>query len=56
MLWIYGGGFSGGDSATPMYNGAVLAKNQDVVVAVWCSPAVIHAPSAKDILVLQLQI
>ncbi|KAF2430383.1 alpha/beta-hydrolase [Tothia fuscella] len=34
MVWIYGGGFNTGDSADPMYNGAVLASNQDVVVVV----------------------
>ncbi|KAF2404350.1 alpha/beta-hydrolase [Trichodelitschia bisporula] len=33
MLWIFGGGFSLGDASTPMYNGAKLAANQDVVVA-----------------------
>jgi carboxylesterase type B len=32
MLWIFGGGFSLGDASTPMYNGANLAANQDVVV------------------------
>jgi len=32
MVYILGGGFSLGDSATPLYNGAKLAQNQDVVV------------------------
>jgi cholinesterase len=32
MVWFYGGGFSIGDSATPVYIGSKLAANQDVVV------------------------
>jgi cholinesterase len=34
LVWIFGGGFSMGDSADPLYNGAKLAHNQDVVVVV----------------------
>jgi carboxylesterase type B len=34
LVWIFGGGFSMGDSADPLYNGAKLAQNQDVVVVV----------------------
>ncbi|KAF2417115.1 alpha/beta-hydrolase [Tothia fuscella] len=32
LLWIYGGGFSFGTAASPTYNGARLAEEQDVVV------------------------
>jgi cholinesterase len=32
MIWIYGGGFGLGKSSTPMYNGARLASEGDVVV------------------------
>jgi cholinesterase len=32
MVWFYGGGFSMGDSATPLYIGSKLAATQDVVV------------------------
>jgi carboxylesterase type B len=32
MVWIYGGGFNTGNSASPAYNGARLANDQDVVV------------------------
>jgi cholinesterase len=32
MVWIYGGGFNTGNSASPAYNGARLAKDQDVVL------------------------
>lgn len=32
MIWIYGGGFGSGKSSTPMYNGARLAEEHDVVV------------------------
>jgi cholinesterase len=32
MVWIFGGGFSLGDSSTPMYNGEHVAANQDVIV------------------------
>jgi hypothetical protein len=35
LVWIFGGGFSMGDSANPMYNGAKLAQDQDVIVVVW---------------------
>jgi hypothetical protein len=34
LVWIFGGGFSVGDTADPLYNGAKLAQNQDVVVVV----------------------
>jgi cholinesterase len=33
LLWIYGGGFNMGDSASKNTNGASLANNQDLVVA-----------------------
>lgn len=33
MVWIYGGGFAAGDTATALYNGQFLAANEDVVVA-----------------------
>ncbi|KAG9242147.1 Alpha/Beta hydrolase protein [Calycina marina] len=32
MVWIYGGGFTTGSSTVPIYNGASLAEEQDVVV------------------------
>ncbi|KAF2405046.1 alpha/beta-hydrolase [Trichodelitschia bisporula] len=32
MFWIYGGGFNAGNSDSPVYNGARLAEEQDVVV------------------------
>jgi len=32
LLWIYGGGFSGGSTSIPTYNGASLAEEQDVVI------------------------
>jgi len=32
MIWIYGGGFGSGKSSTPIYNGARLADEHDVVV------------------------
>ena len=32
MIWIYGGGFNGGSSTTPLYNGAKLAELEDVIV------------------------
>ncbi|KAL9111737.1 MAG: hypothetical protein Q9227_003796 [Pyrenula ochraceoflavens] len=32
LFWIYGGGFSTGNTACPIYNGANLANEQDVVV------------------------
>jgi carboxylesterase type B len=32
MLWIYGGGFALGDSTTPLYDGGLLADEQDVVI------------------------
>ena len=32
LLWIYGGGFFLGSSAVPIYNGARLANDNDVVV------------------------
>jgi cholinesterase len=32
MVWIYGGGYNTGNSASPSYNGARLANDQDVVV------------------------
>jgi cholinesterase len=31
MVWIYGGGYNTGNSASPTYNGARLANEQDVV-------------------------
>lgn len=32
MVFIYGGGFSGGTSSLPIQNGAALAENEDVIV------------------------
>jgi cholinesterase len=32
LVWIYGGGFSTGNSQSPAYNGARLAGDNDVVV------------------------
>lgn len=32
MVWIHGGGFTGGTGATPWYNGAGFARRGDVVV------------------------
>ena len=32
MVYIYGGGFSGGTNASPTYNGATLVEKEDVVV------------------------
>jgi cholinesterase len=32
MLWIYGGGFTSGNSASPAYHGARIADEQDVVL------------------------
>jgi cholinesterase len=32
LVWIYGGGFTTGSSATPLYNGQHLADLEDVVV------------------------
>ena len=32
LLWIHGGGFSGGTAATPIYDGHLLAKRGDAVV------------------------
>jgi len=32
MLWIYGGGFSSGTSATTTYNGQNIASQEDVIV------------------------
>ncbi|KAF1815958.1 alpha/beta-hydrolase [Eremomyces bilateralis CBS 781.70] len=32
MIWIHGGGFNTGSGASPVYNGARLANDQDVVV------------------------
>lgn len=34
MVWIYGGGFSGGSTATPAYSGEVLAKKGVVYVSI----------------------
>jgi len=34
MVWIHGGGFSGGSSAVPIYDGANLAKRGMVVVTI----------------------
>jgi para-nitrobenzyl esterase len=32
MLWLHGGGFTGGSGGSPIYDGAALAAKQDVVV------------------------
>ncbi len=32
MFWIHGGGFAIGSGSSPLYNGAHLSKNGDVVV------------------------
>ncbi|KAE9370113.1 alpha/beta-hydrolase, partial [Stipitochalara longipes BDJ] len=32
LVWIYGGGFTGGSSSIPAYNGANIADQEDVVV------------------------
>jgi para-nitrobenzyl esterase len=32
MVWLHGGGFSSGAGGSPLYNGANLARGQDVVV------------------------
>ena len=32
LVWVYGGGFSGGTTSIPIYNGASLADEQDVVI------------------------
>ncbi len=32
LVWIYGGGFNGGSSSIPGYNGANIANLEDVVV------------------------
>jgi cholinesterase len=32
MVFIYGGGFTSGTSSTPIYNGAALADQEDVIV------------------------
>jgi len=32
LLWIYGGGFSFGNSDNPAYNGQYIADEQDVVL------------------------
>jgi carboxylesterase type B len=32
LIWIYGGGFALGNTASPSYNGARLAAEHDVVV------------------------
>ncbi len=32
LVWIHGGGFTGGSGSSPMYDGAPLAKRGDVVV------------------------
>lgn len=32
LFWIYGGGFLFGSNALPLYDGASLAENQDIVV------------------------
>lgn len=33
LVWIHGGGFSGGTGGTPIYDGALLASRGDIVVA-----------------------
>jgi cholinesterase len=32
MVFIYGGGFTSGTSTTPVYNGAALAGQDDVII------------------------
>jgi carboxylesterase type B len=32
LLWIYGGGFSTGNSDSPAYNGQYIADQEDVVL------------------------
>jgi para-nitrobenzyl esterase len=32
LVWLHGGGFSTGSGASPLYNGANMARSQDVVV------------------------
>jgi cholinesterase len=32
MVFIYGGGFTSGTSATPIFNGAALAGQEDVII------------------------
>ena len=32
LVWVYGGSFSGGSTSIPIYNGASLAEEQDVVI------------------------
>jgi carboxylesterase type B len=32
LVWIYGGGFGSGNTNTPVYNGARLANDEDVVI------------------------
>ncbi|TVY75945.1 Cholinesterase [Lachnellula suecica] len=32
MIWIYGGSFTGGGTANPLYNGQYLADTEDVVI------------------------
>lgn len=32
MFWIHGGGFTGGAGSAPKFNGAYMAKTQNVVV------------------------
>lgn len=44
LLWIYGGGFTTGNSDSPAYNGQFIADQEDVVlVSIKC---VIIAPSS----------
>ena len=32
MVYIYGGGFTGGTSSLPIYDGATLAEKEDVII------------------------
>ena len=32
MVFIYGGGFDGGTSSLPIFNGAALAGQEDVII------------------------
>jgi len=32
MVFIHGGGFSGGTSSTPQFNGSALAEKEDVII------------------------